>query len=71
MNAKISLFAICVKEIIYLSLYNLLDCTFKSVKCTRQRYYIDLEQQKKKVKSDACKKVDDEFIQVIRSRGEE
>ena len=63
----------------------------KSVKCTRQRYHIDLEQKKKKSKSDvcnqqlqilkveakdstqrkqllvdACKKVDNEFLQVIR-----
>ena len=29
MNAKISVFVICVKEIIYLLLYNLHDCTFK------------------------------------------
>ena len=29
MNAKISGFAICVEAIIYLLLYNLLDCTFK------------------------------------------
>ena len=28
MNAKISLFATCVKTIIYLLLYNLHDCTF-------------------------------------------
>ena len=28
MNTKISLFAICVEAIIYLSLYNLHDCTF-------------------------------------------
>ena len=26
----------------------------KSVKCARQRYHIDLEQQKKKANSDAC-----------------
>ena len=30
MNAKISEFAICVEAIIYLLLYNLHDCTFKS-----------------------------------------
>ena len=29
MNAKLSVFVICVKAIMYLSLYNLLDCTFK------------------------------------------
>ena len=29
MNAKISVFVICVKAIIYLLLYNLHDCTFK------------------------------------------
>ena len=29
MNAKISVFAICVKTIIYLLLYDLHDCTFK------------------------------------------
>ena len=28
MNAKISVFVIYVKEIIYLSLYNMHDCTF-------------------------------------------
>ena len=26
----------------------------KSVKCAHQRYHIDLEQQKKRAKSDAC-----------------
>ena len=30
MNAKISVFVICVETIIYLSLYNLHDCTFKA-----------------------------------------
>ena len=30
MNAKISLIIICVEAIIYLLLYNLHDCTFKS-----------------------------------------
>ena len=29
MNAKISVFVTCVEEIIYLSLINLQDCTFK------------------------------------------
>ena len=29
MNAKISVFVICVKVIIYLLLHNLHDCTFK------------------------------------------
>ena len=29
MNAKISVFAICVEVIIYLLLHNLHDCTFK------------------------------------------
>ena len=29
MNAKISVFVICVEAIIYLSLYNLHGCTFK------------------------------------------
>ena len=28
MNTKISVFVICVEEIIYLLLYNLYDCTF-------------------------------------------
>ena len=67
----------------------------KPVKCARQRYHIDLEQQKKKVKSDACnqqleivkaetkdltqrkqllvdpcKKLDNEFIQVIKEAEE-
>ena len=32
MNAKISVFANCVEPIIYLSLYNLHDCTFKGKK---------------------------------------
>ena len=30
MNAKISVFVICVEEIIYLLLYNLHDCTFNN-----------------------------------------
>ena len=29
MNAKISLFVVCIEAIIYLLLYNLRDCTFK------------------------------------------
>ena len=29
MNAEISVFVTCVETIIYLSLYNLHDCTFK------------------------------------------
>ena len=29
MNAKISEFVVCVEAIIYLLLYNLLDCNFK------------------------------------------
>ena len=32
MNAKISVFAICVKAVIYLLLYDLRDCTFKGNK---------------------------------------
>ena len=32
MNAKISVFAICVEVIIYLLLYNLHDCTLKNCK---------------------------------------
>ena len=32
MNAKISVFVICVEAIIYLLLYNLRDCTFKTKK---------------------------------------
>ena len=31
MNAKISVFVICVEGIIYFLLYNLHDCTFKNV----------------------------------------
>ena len=31
MNAKISVFVVCVKAIIYLLLYNLHDCSFKEV----------------------------------------
>ena len=67
----------------------------KSVKCARQRYHIDLEQKKKKAKSDvcnqqfeilkvegkdstqrkqlfvdSCKKLDNEFLQVIREAEE-
>ena len=30
MNAKMSVFVICVESIIYLSLYNLHDCTFNA-----------------------------------------
>ena len=30
MNVKISVFVICVEVIIYLSLYNLHDCSFKN-----------------------------------------
>ena len=65
------------------------------MKCTRQRYHIDLKQKKKKSKSDvcnqhfqilkvevkdstqrkqllvdACKKLDNEFLQVIREAEE-
>ena len=36
MNAKISVFVICIEAIIYLLLYNLHDCTFK-----RQRKILD------------------------------
>ena len=31
MNAKISVFVICVETIIYLSLYTVHDCTFKTL----------------------------------------
>ena len=31
MNAKILVFVICVETIIYLLLYSLYDCTFKSM----------------------------------------
>ena len=31
MNAKISVFVICIEAIIYLPLYNLHDCTFKHI----------------------------------------
>ena len=31
MNAKISVFVVCVEAIIYLLLYNLLDCTFNEI----------------------------------------
>ena len=34
MNAKISVFLICVEAIIYLLLYNLHDCTFKDTQFT-------------------------------------
>ena len=33
MNAKTSLFVICIEAIIYLLLYNLYDCTFNSFTC--------------------------------------
>ena len=33
MNAKISMFVICVEAIMYLLLYNLDDCTFNSFQC--------------------------------------
>ena len=32
MNAKLSVFVICVEAIVYLLLYNLHDCTFKQFK---------------------------------------
>ena len=31
LNGKISVFVICAKAIIYLSLYNLRDCTFEAI----------------------------------------
>ena len=37
MNAKISIFVICVKTIVHLSLYDLYDCTFK----TCQQIYVE------------------------------
>ena len=36
MNARISVFAICVEAIIYLLLYNLPDCSFKSIMFIRK-----------------------------------
>ena len=39
MNAKISMFVICLEEIIYLLLYNLHDCTFKSKKSSKKFTY--------------------------------
>ena len=51
MNAKISVFAICVEAIIYLLLYNLHDCTFKSRQIKRMvesEYYLNLESESKK-----------------------
>ena len=36
MNAKISVFVICVEEFIYLLLYNLHDCTFKRISNAKQ-----------------------------------
>ena len=32
MNAKISVFVICVEAIVYLLLFDLYDCTFKEIK---------------------------------------
>ena len=37
MNAKISVFVICVEAFTYLLLYNLRDCTFKVNKKTSER----------------------------------
>ena len=42
MNAKISAFVICVEAIIYLSLYNLHGCTFKSI-CLMFFEYVSFE----------------------------
>ena len=39
MNAKISVFVICVEAIIYLLLYNLHDCTFKVVFIKKEAFY--------------------------------
>ena len=36
MNAKISVFVICVEAIIYLLLYNLHECTFKYAEHLRE-----------------------------------
>ena len=43
MNAKISVFVICVEAIIYLLLYNLHDCTFKGSSTERLYQELGLE----------------------------
>ena len=49
MNAKILVFAICVKAIIYLLLYNLHDCAFKKIdglrNCILWHYWYFLEKR--------------------------
>ena len=40
MNAKFSVFVICVEAIIYLLLYNLRDCTFKHFLCWQNEYIV-------------------------------
>ena len=48
MNAKISVFVICVETIIYLSLYILHDCTFKDVlTLIRMKQQVDIEKVEK------------------------
>ena len=43
MNAKISVFLICVEAIIYVLLYNLHDCTFKQQCLTNHLSFTDSE----------------------------
>ena len=40
MDAKISVFVICVEAIIYLLLYNLHDCTFNMKQKQKQLQYV-------------------------------
>ena len=49
MNAKISVFAICIEAITYLLLYNLHDCTFKDF---REHEKLKYKQNKLKVEID-------------------
>ena len=43
MNAKISVFVICVEAIIYFLSYNLHDCTFKNAKLFRVLFLYEFE----------------------------
>ena len=42
MNAKISLFVICIEAIIYLLLYDLHDCTFKTFITFLYFYFVQI-----------------------------
>ena len=95
MLSKINYYRTYANNSLLPSTIELTNKFIKSVKYIHRRYHIDLEQQKKKAKSDtcnqqlqilkaeikdltqrkqllidACKKLDDEFIQVIREAEE-